>query len=90
MIAQPRYIAIYKDSETAKNLYFGPLMSINVAEQFLSGLPEPRLGGYKTYKPISPYMHDETREIAAVIIHARARVQAAQDVKQIAHHMVHN
>ncbi len=71
MKTQSQYLVIYKDSAEARNKYFGPFTSVEMAEQFVSILPEPILGGVKTWNHISPYTHDEAMLAREVILRQR-------------------
>lgn len=59
MKSQSQYLVIYKDSTEARNKYFGPFSSVDMAEEFVETLPTPLIGGSKTWKHVSPYTHQE-------------------------------
>lgn len=72
MLANSRYIVIYKDSATARNLYFGSFVSQSYAEHFMDTLPDPLEGGTKTFKSLQPYTHNEDTLARDVILRKRA------------------
>lgn len=80
MISQARYVVIYKDDAHTRNRYFGPFITVSVAEAFLSTLPRPLPGGAKTWKTIEPYSHSEASLARDAILRNRELIATVFDV----------
>jgi hypothetical protein len=59
-MAQPiRYLVIHRDTAHGPPRYFGPFVSVQVAEQFCDDLPATQLGGRKHVRMLEPFgVHD--------------------------------
>jgi hypothetical protein len=78
LIMKPtQYLAVYKDSEEAQTLYFGPFVSDSVANFFRAALPMPLKGGWARTIPIQPYTAHEAHTVSRGILDRRkAKVEA--------------
>jgi hypothetical protein len=77
MAKSPTYLVTYKDSANARTLYFGPFHSLDLAEEFSKGLPNPLKGGSKAYHVTQPFTFSETSIVTDLILVGRNRIPVA-------------
>ena len=83
MVAHSRYLVIYKDSKHARNLYFGPFVSLTLAEVFMMELPDPLEGGSKSYRSFQPFDRNETRIACQMILDKRVHNDLLEVINSI-------
>ena len=71
MRKQSTYIAMYRDSPTARKMYFGPFVSVSIAADFVEGLPDPLPGGFKKFSQTQPFGLSDLRSLSALILNSR-------------------
>lgn len=84
MTHQNRYMVIYKDGPDYRSRYFGPFVSITLAESFLTILPDPQPGGNKVWKPVEPYTASDAVFARDAILRARGNRDLADVLTEIA------
>lgn len=84
MTNQQRYLVVYKDDADSRNLYYGPFVSLSIAEHFMNALPEPLEGGLKTFKSFQPYSHSEDTLAGEVILRKRSHGDLLETINEIA------
>lgn len=65
---QSQYLVAYKDNPKAHTRYFGPFVSIEVAQRFLKELPEPQPGGGKGYRLTQPFTANDANIVNDLIM----------------------
>lgn len=65
------YLLGYKDSENDKVRYFGPFVSLSVAEFFQASLPMPLKGGWARIVQIEPFLAHEGHTVSQLILKER-------------------
>lgn len=71
MTKQSTQLVEFRDTKTSQALLFGPFVSIGISETFFKALPEPLQGGFKRYRTLQRFTHDETKMVTDLILISR-------------------
>lgn len=72
----PVYLVIYRDGPKAPTRYFGPFVSVGIADDFIAALPEPKEGGMAKYVSTQPFTAHEANRIADLLLAERVKIAA--------------